>query len=154
MIKRRSVPIVLLSLICFFAVGKGEAFTSPGGAENQVYCFYGGVYQKETDSCVSIFRESSPPMSFNFIQSSPVREIKVLSIAIIKQGDNCIKLTKLSLKECILLGREYGRIPLLFIAANGDKTFDVPLYVGEQIAFVSYVKNGDIRFKYIISKKR
>lgn len=154
MIKKRSMSIFLLLLICFFAIGKEKAFASQEGAENQMYCFYGGVYQKETDSCVSIFKETVVSTNFDFPQSIPVREIKVLSITVIKQGDNCIKVTKLSLKKCILLGRENGRIPLLFIAANGDRTFDVPLYVGEQIAFVSYAKDGEIRFKYIISKKR
>lgn len=151
----RNVKFVLLFLFIF-----GVSLTSynqsisafAGGAENQFSCFLGGVYKKDIDRCVSIFRESQTQEKSLALDGKDVREIKVLSMYTVKKGDSCIKITKLSLKECIRLGKDFGRSSLVFVALDGKQTIDVPLYIGEQIAFVRYTKDGNTRVTYILSK--
>ena len=154
MIKKIRIPIFLLLLGSFFVVNEEKVSAFAEGPENQAYCFYGGVYQKETDSCVSIFRKTSSTIEPDIFKDRRNRDIKVISILTIKKGDSCIKVTKLSLQECILLARENNRRVIVYFALSGERTFIVPFNIGEQIAFVRYIQNGETRVKYILSKKR
>lgn len=80
-------------------------------------------------------------------------EYKVVSLFEVKKGDSCIKLTKLTFKECVKLGKKYGRTPKKLIAPNGEEVWEVPLYKGEQLALV-HVKDGQFSYlTYILSRK-
>lgn len=104
--------------------------------------------------CTCLTSLSSSAQSFDVVHSEKERDMKVLSLVTIKKNDTCMGVTKLSLQECMELGEKFGRPTELFIRGDGKQTFIVPLYVGEQIAFVRYMEGPDVRVKYILSKKR
>lgn len=127
-----------------------------GGPEYQRDCFLGGVYNAKSDSCISIFK--TQPESYPLPDFAPKAEmridVKVLSVITIKKGDTCIKVTGLSLKQCIEMGLNNGRETELFIAPDGKRTFDVPLYIGERLSFIRYMKDGETRVDYVLSRKK
>jgi hypothetical protein len=125
-----------------------------GGVENQYNCPLGGVYNQKLDKCRSFFEEPTPTSISPVLQNNMERDIKVLNLFIIKKGDTCIKVTGYSLQECLELAYDNGRAPLLFIDSNGKQTLDVPLYVGEQIAFVLFNKGNELRLRYILEKRK
>jgi hypothetical protein len=152
--KKRLVSLLFLmmSINCSSSFGKDVALAQ-GKDGNQILCPFGYAYDKDTDSCLSVFKEKPKAEKKNDVIKT-VPNIHVLLMITIKEGDTCMKVTKYSLQECIKLGRKYGRIPSVFIAQDGGRTFDVPLYAGEQIAFVRITKNETSEDTYILSEKK
>ena len=83
-----------------------------------------------------------------------VLRLKVIRMIPVREGDSCIKLTQLTLKECISLGRRYGRDPVVYIAPDGNKTWYVPLYAGEQLALVQVKEGESIHLAFILKRKQ
>lgn len=151
----------LVSLLIFVVSGGvfasetevGKALTiSAGKGFNQYFCAFGEVYKKETDKCVSVFQETER-VTDDITKTAP--DIHVISMITIKKGDTCMKVTKYSLNDCIKLGRKYGRMPSVFIAMDNSRTFYVPLYVGEQIAYVRITNEDKTTYTtYILPQKK
>ena len=148
----RVISVVLLWVVSFSQGVTSSAFA--GGPENQYSCLFGSVYNQILDKCRYFFEEIPPTSISQVLQNNSEREIKVLSLFMIKKGDTCIKVTGYTLEECFQLAYENGRTPTVFIAENGKHTYDVPLYVGEQMAFVRYTKNGNVHLGYILYRKK
>jgi hypothetical protein len=155
--KKSLIPLLFLVVTtnCSLSFGKDVALAQ-GQEGNQIFCPLGNVYIKETDSCTSVFKEiKEKPKAEKKNVVSNSQKIQVISMITVKKRDTCIGLTKYSLNDCIKLGREYGRMPSIFIAMDDARTFDVPLYVGEQIAYVRITNEDKTTYtKYILSPKK
>lgn len=160
--KTKSITKALLLLLGITVTYMDERFSALGEekAENQYFCFFGGVYKEEKGKCVSVFEETLSVLKKAEPKKADVtiKTATVIYSVTAKKGDGCLSLTKntkkpLSLGQCRELARTSLRIKNKTTGNQNARSQESMIHIGDTWELIQVGPESDKVLLWSVPKK-